>query len=274
MQILALVPEASCAHACLEAATAAARSQSGALVVALHVRVEPLKLLTSDEEIAIQRLREAREGTAEQRAHETRERVQEWMRSAPTELSRLVAYNEMEGGEEEQVVRASRGAEILVMARPGNLDGHDAFHAAVFLSRKSLLLVPPDWQSEVGGRLERHALIAWKQCNQAVRAVDGAMPWLRTAEQVTVLTVRKEGQHVNATRLLDVLSREGVHAQHISAEPIDGRTSVRILATAEEIGASLIVMGAYRYGSLVEWALGATTQRAISQTHVPLMLAH
>ena len=274
MRILALVPEASCARACLEAAVAAARSQTDTHVVALHVRVEPLKLLTSDEEVAIQRLRDAREGTAEHRADETRSHVEGWKRSAPPELSQLVSYEEVVGGEEEEVLRASRNADLLVMARPTNLDGHDAFHAAVFLSRKSLLLVPADWKSEAGANVERHVLIAWKQSNQAVRAVEGAMPWLKHAGQVTVLTVHKPEQHTDPSRLLEVLSREGVQAQLIEGEPIDGRTSARILATAEEIGASLIVMGAYRYGSLVEWALGKTTHRTIAQSKVPLMLAH
>ena len=274
MRILALVPEASCASACLEAAVAAATSQPDSQVVALHVRVEPLKLLTSDEEVAIQRLRDAREGTAEDRADETRAHVENWKRAAPPELSRLVTYQEVIGGEEEEVLRASRSADLLVMARPINLDGHDAFHAAVFLSRKSLLLVPAEWRLEAGGNLERHVLIAWKQSSQAVRAVESAMPWLRSAAQVTVLTVRKPEQHTDASQLLEVLSRESVKAQLVEGEPIDGRTSARILATAEEIGASLIVMGAYRYGSLVEWALGATTQRTIAQARFPLMLAH
>lgn len=274
MWILALVPEASCARACLDAAASAARSQELAHVLALHVRVEPLKLLTSDEEVAIQLLRDSHEGNAEQRAEETRREVESWVRAAPPELAKLVEYKEIVGGEEEEVVRASRTAELLVMARPSNLDGHDAFHAAVFLSRKSLLLAPADWTADAGPRIERHILVAWKQCGQASRAVDGAVPWLRVADKVTVLTVEKEGQHVDPTRLLESLSREGITAKRVSAEPIAGRTSARILATADEVDASLIVMGAYRFGSLVEWALGATTQRTLAQAKIPLMLAH
>jgi nucleotide-binding universal stress UspA family protein len=134
--------------------------------------------------------------------------------------------------------------------------------------------VPADWGAEADARLERHPLIAWKQSDQAVRAVDAAMPWLSKADKVTVLTVDRAGQPGDATKHLDGLPPEGVKAEWITAEPINGRTSARILATAEEIGASLIVMGAFRYGSLIEWALGATTQRAISQTKVPLLLAH
>lgn len=274
MWILALVPEASCARACLDAAASAARSQELAHVLALHVRVEPLELLTSDEEVAIQLMRDSREGNADRRADETRREVESWMRAAPPELAKLVEYKEVVGGEEEEVLRASRTAELLVLARPHNLDGHDAFHAAVFLSRTSLLLAPADWTTDAGPRIERHILVAWKQTGQARRAVDGALPWLRMADKVTVLTVEKEGQHVDPTRLLESLSREGIEAERISGQPIDGRTSARILATADEIDASLIVMGAYRFGSLIEWALGATTQRTIAQAKIPLMLAH
>lgn len=273
MWVLALVPEASCARASLDAAASAARSQELAHVLALHVRVDPMKLHTSDEEVAVQLLRDSHEGTAERRAQETRDEVESWMRTAPPELSKLVEYKELVGGEEDEVVRESRTAELLVMARPHNLDGHDAFHAAVFLSHKPLLLAPSDWTSEAGPRIERHILIAWKQTGQANRAVEGALPWLRTADKITVLTVEK-GQPIDPGPLLQLLAREGIEANHVSAEPIEGRTSARILATAQEIDASLIVMGAYRFGSLVEWALGATTQRTVAQAVIPLMLAH
>lgn len=274
MRILALVPEANCTRACLDAAAAAAGSQKGGHVVALHVRVEPLKLVTSDEEVAIQRMRDAREGTASKRALETRAHVEEWKRSASPGLSGLVTYHEVTGSEEEEVLRASREADLLVMARPKNLDGHDAFHAAVYLSGKPLLLAPSDWKPQAGSDLGSHPLIAWKENEQAVRAVEGAMPWLRTAATVTVLSVRKPGQSADASRLLELLGKEGVNADLVEAEPIDGRTSARILAAARDVEASLLVLGAYRYGSLVEWAVGATTRRTIAQSQIPMILAH
>lgn len=274
MRILALVPEADCTAACLDAAAGAATSQEDGHVFALHVRVDPLRLTTSDEEVAIQRLRDAREGSASQRASETRARVEEWKRTASPELARLVTYDEIVGGEEEEVLRASRDADLLVMARPRNLDGHDAFHAAVFLSHKPLLLVPANWKVKAGSGLESHLLIAWNEGEQAARAVQGAMPWLKTAGKVSILTVRKSGQTVAAARLLESLAGEGVTAKLIEADPIEGRTSARILATAKETGATLLVLGAYRYGSLIEWALGATTRRAIAQSDIPMLLAH
>lgn len=71
-QILALVPEASCTRACLEAVAAAAHIDPTAQIVALHVKVDPLHIYSSDEEVAFQRLRESQEGTAEERARDAR----------------------------------------------------------------------------------------------------------------------------------------------------------------------------------------------------------
>lgn len=274
MQILALIPEASCARACLEAAAEAARVQPDSRIVALHVRVEPLKLSSSDEEVAVQRLREVREGTADHRAELTRAEVEQWRQEASPEFLTRLVYEEIAGGEEEQVLRASRDADLLVMARPTNLDGHDAFHAAMFLSRKPLLMAPANWTTKACGDLERHILIAWKPSEQVIRAIDGAMPWLRRAAAVTVLIVRRPGQQIDSTQLPQRLLDEGVDVRLMEAEPIGGRTSARIVATADQVRASLIVMGAYRYGSLVEWALGATTERTIAQSKIPLLLAH
>jgi nucleotide-binding universal stress UspA family protein len=274
MRILALIPEASCARASLAVAASAARLHPGTEIAALHVRVDPLKIFSSDEEVAFQRLREPREGTAEQRALETRRAFDDWLATVPETLARTVEYHEVAGAEEESVIRASEAADLLAMARPHNLDGHDAFHAAVFRSRKPLLLAPADWEAKAGPHIEQHMLIAWKETEQAYQAVAGALPWLRTAGRVTVLTVTKEGQPLDTAGLMALLADAGIAAEALRREPILGRTSAQIVATAAEIGASAIVMGAYRYGSIIEWALGATTKRTIAEANVPLLLAH
>jgi nucleotide-binding universal stress UspA family protein len=273
-QILALVPEASCARACLDAAAAAAHIDPTAQIVALHVKVDPLHIYSSDEEVAFQRLRESQEGTADERARDARRAFDAWLQSVPPELAARARFKEVTGAEEETVQHECRPARLLVMARPRNLDGHDAFHAAVFISRKPLLLVPASWKSEAGCRIERHILVAWRETEQAQRAVAGALPWLRKAGKVSILTVKKEGQRLGPARLADMLAADGIAADLLAAEPIGGRTSARLLATAAEIGATSLVMGAYRYGSMIEWALGATTRRTISQATIPLFLAH
>jgi hypothetical protein len=68
MRLLAILVGAERAPACLDAATSAARAMPDASVEALHVVVDPEKIIRASEEIEIQRTREAREGTANDRA--------------------------------------------------------------------------------------------------------------------------------------------------------------------------------------------------------------
>lgn len=274
LRIIALIPEASCANACLEAAAAAARVDSSAEILALHVKTDPMHIFSSDEEVAFQRLREPLEGTAEERACATKAEFDAWLASAPADVKQRIEYEELVGAEEETVLKESHKADLEVLARPKNLDGHDAFHSAIFLTHKPLLLAPAHWKAEGGARLERHMLFAWKQTPQARHALAGALPWLRAAERVTLLTVHKEGHELDPSEAISALEQDDVRVELMSGQPIDGRTSARILETAEEIGASSIVMGAYRFGTMFEWALGATTKRTITGTKIPLFLAH
>ena len=276
MRLLALIPEASGTRACLEAAAAAAGIDPEAWIEALHVKVDPLLTSRIDEEAAFQRLREhfAGEGSADERARATWAEFEAWRAAAPTETARRVLAHEIIGREEETVIHESCGADLLVMARPHNLDGHEALYAALFRSGKPLLLVAPHWKPDADARIERHMLIAWTPTEQARRAVAGALPWLRRADRVTVLTVEKHDQRPDPAELLDLLNREAIAAEPMTADRIEGRTSARLLAAAAELDASCLVMGAYRHNPIIDWVFGATTRRVIANATIPLLLAH
>ena len=68
MKILAIVTEAATARSCLDAAVVAAKVDKFARIEALHVVVDPDQLVSSTEEVQIQRLRETAEGTASDKA--------------------------------------------------------------------------------------------------------------------------------------------------------------------------------------------------------------
>lgn len=274
MRLLALIPESSCTRACLEGAAAAVGIAPSARIEVLHVKVDPLVAGRLDEEVAMLELRDRYEGSADARARATWAEFDAWLATAPSEIIAHIVRREITGCEGEAVVHQSRSADLLVITRPHNMDGHDALQAALFRSGKPLLLVPGGWSAEAGARLERHMLIAWKATEQARRAVAGALPWLRRAGKVSVLTVARHGQAPRPTELLDLLAGEDVAAEPVTAEAIEGRTSVRILAAAADINASCVVMGAYRHNPLVEWVLGATTRRVFANAAIPLFVAH
>ena len=83
MLILAVVPEPGTARACLEHAALARAAVDDARLVVLHPNADPERLIAAAEEVAIQELREAREGSAVSRAAAVRTVFDEWVAASP-----------------------------------------------------------------------------------------------------------------------------------------------------------------------------------------------
>lgn len=271
MRILAIVAEPSTARACLDGALAMAASATNHVAVeALHVIVDPRRLRRAPEEVAFQQMRESREGTAEERARLTRAVFVAWS-AALAESAPKVGWKELVGAEEETVTQEAAQFDLAVMARPHNLDGRDALHAAFYYAARPLLLVPSDW-SPTRGPFPQHMAIAWNGTPQACRAVDGAMPWLRKTGQVTIILIAEK---VNAaSALIDRLHDEGIAVCLHIIDRDERSLGDQIIDAADDIGADVLVMGAYRHGEFVEWLLGGTTAHALHHANLPLLMAH
>ena len=114
--------------------------------------------------------------------------------------------------------------------------------------------------SEKGEPLRRkNILVAWKDTREARRAVADAMPFLVHADDVLVATMEDHERAVARSSVADVvkyLMRHGVKARsevagHERANDID-----TLVGMAENMGADLIVAGAYGHSRLREWAFG------------------
>ena len=275
MRILALLPEAHGARACLEAALAAASVEDDAVVEAFHVRVDPSKLLRAPEEIAIQQLRAADEGTAAERERAVRRVFDDWCAGLNERDEARVRWRETVGAEDEQVAREARDATLIVLARPHDMDAGDAWHAALFESHRPLL-VPPDWSRPAGRRaLADRIAVAWRPTDQARRAVRQAAPWLAQASSIVVLLVAEHDGDVVDTSEIDALMAELGLDYDTSVRAADHRDpGEALLLMVEELGAEALVMGAYRHNEWLEWALGGTTRQVLARARIPLLMAH
>ena len=275
MRILALLPEAHGARACLNAALAAASVEADATVEAFHVKVDPSKLVRAPEEIAIQHLREADEGSAADRERAVRKVFDDWLLVLDGPERRRVHWREAVGAEDELVMREAGDAALIVLARPQDMDAGDAWHAALIESHRPLL-VPSDW-SPSGGRpvLAERIAIAWRPYDQARRAVRQAAPWLRQASSVVVLLVAEAGEEVVDTAEIDALMGELGLTYDTYVRPSDHREpGEALLIMVGEMQADALVMGAYRHNEWVEWALGGTTRHVLAHARTPLLMAH
>ena len=126
----------------------------------------------------------------------------------------------------------------------------------------------------------RSMLVAWKDTTEARRAIVDSLPLLRKAQDVTVAEIveAEDSRPAALSRVRDVvawLSRHGVAARELVPENAGGRDAATELdRIAADIGASVIVAGAYGHSRFRELILGGMTQHLITQTARCVLLSH
>lgn len=143
--------------------------------------------------------------------------------------------------------------------------------AALFESGRPAVIVPDGYDSFSA----RHVLIAWDGGGAAARAVADALPFLRAAETVDILSVTGEkdlSDSIPGTELAPHLARHGATVNVHVVQGSDVAQTIREQAKAR--GADMIVMGAFKHSRLREWLLGGVTQSMLKTTPVPLLMSH
>jgi nucleotide-binding universal stress UspA family protein len=133
---------------------------------------------------------------------------------------------------------------------------------------RPLLVVPDslDWLDP------RSVLVAWKDTAEARKAIVASLPMLRKAKDVTVAEIMEQDgdRRTAAARVRDVvtwLSRHGIRASElVAAKDHDRNVFAQLDSMAGDVGAGLIVAGAYGHSRFRELILGGMTQHLISQT--------
>ena len=266
-RILALVPDPPSALASLKIAWAAAAVDPNARVTALHVQVEPSSLYVSDEEIALQQLRESREGTPRERRDRTFEIYSRWLASIGGGDGR-VTWREEVGAEESVVDEEGAAAHLVTIARPVTIDGRDALHAALFRHRHLVLHTP--LAAEADPTIGRVMAIAWKPGECARRAIFRAMRWLGRADDVHLIAVGRDDVDGALSILRDFDIEPHVHRISRGA----GSVGDTIVAQAHALGADSLVLGAYRRGQFLSTILGGVTRDILKHGDLPAFMVH
>jgi nucleotide-binding universal stress UspA family protein len=191
--------------------------------------------------------------------------------SAPHDMLRIDVVPDNVG---RQASVAARYADLFMTVRPsaGSDEGMrwmGLVEGVLFGSSRAILLVPDGRPATPIKRV----VIGWNGSREAARAVAEAMPFLRKAAKVVVLTAERDpGDDDLDTRLVRHLDRHDVKATlHAvrSRDPADA-----ILAEATAVEADMIVIGAYGHSRLREWMLGGVTRDLLLRSPLPLLLAH
>ncbi len=122
-------------------------------------------------------------------------------------------------------------------------------------------------------------LVAWNASREAARAVADAMPILAAADSVTVMSVDPRGGDEGDGDLpgADIavhLARHGVKARIERTVSADVPIGEVLLSRAADLGADLLVMGAYGHSRMRELLLGGATRSILASMTIPVLMSH
>ncbi len=136
---------------------------------------------------------------------------------------------------------------------------------------KPLLAVP---ETSRGIRLQGHAMIAWDGSDQACAALREAVPLLALADRVTVVEIDDGSVSRPGEEAAAYLSRHQIGCTVRPRHPALLGTAGQILKLIELSGPDYLVMGAFGHGRFHEAVLGGVTRRMLTESPIPLLMAH
>ena len=142
---------------------------------------------------------------------------------------------------------------------------------ALFDSGQAILVAPP----VPPGSLGTDILIAWNGSAETARTIRSALPLLRLADRVTVLTVT--GMSVpgpSGDAVVRQLARHGIASSSVLVEAGLGESGRRTLEIAAERQADLLIKGGYTRGRLRQALLGGPTSHILFNAELPVFMAH
>ena len=161
-------------------------------------------------------------------------------------------------------------------ASPGYRLTRDLVEQVLLYSARPTLILPYAGRSDSIGT---HVMVAWDDSREAARAVSDALPLLRLAEHVLVVSWNEAGAIEDKTLRprLDALHRwlmwQGVSAE-VRVETTGIGIAEAMLSRAAELNTDLIVMGAYGHARWTERVLGGATSGLLRSMTVPVLMSH
>jgi nucleotide-binding universal stress UspA family protein len=161
-----------------------------------------------------------------------------------------------------------------VLAASADVSLETAFEGALFKSGRPVLLVPTEEQPRSIGR---RIVVAWKAKREAARALADAEPFLREADQITVVTVdaTPDGYGQGPGRDISAyLAHKGFNVELRNVDGLGQPAELALIKEARALEADLIVMGGYGHSRLREFIFGGVTRALSRNATIPVLMSH
>lgn len=162
---------------------------------------------------------------------------------------------------------------ILEQSKPEQPSGRRAIESILSGSGRPVLLVP--YIQRDGASFNR-ITVAWDASPSAARALGDAMPILKRANTIEIVTVtdRRADQNLSSgASVAQHLARHGVSAAH---REIPGAATIAdtLLSHIADSGSDLMIAGGYGHSRLRESVLGGVTRTLLESMTIPVFMSH
>jgi nucleotide-binding universal stress UspA family protein len=118
------------------------------------------------------------------------------------------------------------------------------------------------------------AVIGWNGSFEAANALRAALPLLKQASAVHVITIGEDKDlDFPSLDASEYLSRHGVKTELHSETKGSKAVAEKLVGTAQGLGASYLVMGGYGHSRAREYWFGGVTRSALTECPIPLILS-
>ena len=186
-------------------------------------------------------------------------------------------WRKVEGTTQEILALHGRYADLLVLGQDDpESDSAGLLEAMVFDCGQPVLAIPFAGSFKTIGK---RVLVGWNASREASRALHDALPLIAKAETATVFLANPKrglgghGEEPGAD-IARHLARHGMKVEVAMAIADDVPDSALLLNHASDMGADLLVMGAYGHSRLREFILGGMTRSLLREMTVPVLLSH
>ncbi len=258
--------------------------QFNAHILALHVRADSRDVAPLAGEglsgAMIQEMMQATEREGENRSAAVRAMFERAVEAEGIRFERptdradhaTAGFAVVTGREEDVVAQQARLADLTIVPHPEageDVSSFDALHAVLFDSGRPVLIAPHLPPRTLGARVA----VAWNGTGEGSAAVQAAMPWLRQAAAVRLLSAA-EYQRIGpaAPEMAGYLALHGVSAEMATFRPLDREVGAGMLAAAHEFDADLLTMGAYSHSRLRQLILGGVTRYVLENADLPVLM--
>jgi len=173
------------------------------------------------------------------------------------------------------IIERLRASDLGITPFVGAPDGQPhLLESLIFGSGRPLLVLPREAPSSAAFD---EIVVGWDHGRAAARAVGDAMPMLRSAKRVRVVTIDEPSKpeiRQGVERLDRHLAAHGIHAVFEAIESAWHPVGERLMAHAKACRADLLVLGAFGHSRARDFVLGSATRDVLADPSLPVLLSH